>query len=70
MPDAQPSSEIRAQRGAWLNPISDEHCDYFRDGILVTERMNNSWTIVELGPAEEMIKKHGLDESVIEREDR
>ena len=62
------SSETRAIRGAWLNPISDEQCDYFRDGLLITAKESGAWKVVELGDAESLISKHGLESSQIERE--
>ena len=68
MPNNPDSSEIRALRGAWLNPVSDESCHYFPDGILVAENRNGTWKIAALGPAEEVIQKHGLDESRIQCE--
>ncbi|MCZ6671521.1 MAG: amidohydrolase family protein, partial [Verrucomicrobia bacterium] len=68
MHDAQSSSEIRALRGAWLNPLSDDYCDYFYDGVLLAEKRANYWEIVELGLAEEIIKKHGLEEHQVQVE--
>jgi len=66
MLDSQPSSVVRALRGTWLNPVSDDHCEFFNDGILLAEKKNESWLIVGLGPAEEMLKKHGLVEHQIQ----
>lgn len=62
------ASEVKAIRGAWLNPVSDERCDYFRDGLLVASRESGSWKVLELGEAEALISKHGLIGVQIEKE--
>lgn len=59
---------FRAIRGAWLNPVSDERCDYFADGILVAECSDTCWKVVELGGSLEMLEKYGLEEAQIENE--
>ncbi|MDA0345763.1 MAG: amidohydrolase family protein [Verrucomicrobia bacterium] len=68
MRDAQSSSIIRALRGTWLNPISDDQCDFFSDGILLAEKKENSWVIIELGDTDELVKKYGLGEHQIEKQ--
>jgi guanine deaminase len=68
MPKFSNSSELRAIRGAWLNPISDERCDYLSNGILLAEKRVGVWKIVELGEADELIAKHGLQSEDIEEE--
>ena len=68
MPNLSSSQEIRAIRGAWLNPLSDDQCDYFPDGLLLAENQSGAWKVVELGDAETLIAKHGLESSQIERE--
>ena len=68
MPDAQPFSTIRAVRGTWLNPVSDDHCEFFKDGILLTEKKKDSWVVVELGHAEALVDKYQLKEHQIEQQ--
>jgi len=68
MPNLSSSSEIRAIRGAWLNPLSDDRCDYLPDGLLLSEKQSGSWKIIELGDAETLITKHGLEPRQIEGE--
>ena len=68
MPDTQPPSKIRALRGAWLNPISDEQCEYYCDGILLAEQRYGSWKIIELGKAEDILAKYNLSGDIVESE--
>ncbi|MBH53550.1 MAG: guanine deaminase [Opitutaceae bacterium] len=68
MPSNPGSHEIRAIRGAWLNPVSDESCEYFPNGILLVQKRNGWWKIKELGTAKELIEKHRLEEYRIENE--
>ena len=68
MPNLSSSSDLRAIRGAWLNPLSDERCDYFQDGLLIASKASGTWKVVELGDAQSLIAKHGLESSQIERE--
>lgn len=51
-----------------MNPISDEHCEYFADGILVAEYLDACWKVVELAGSPEIIEKYGLDAAQIENE--
>lgn len=68
MPNLSSSEEFRAIRGAWLNPVSDERCDYYQDGLLIASKELGAWKVVELGSAESLIEKHQLEPSQIERE--
>lgn len=68
MPNLPSSSNFKAIRGAWLNPLSDAQCDYFSDGLLVAKKEHDSWRVVELGNAELLIAKHALESSQIENE--
>ena len=69
MPSESKMSSFRAIRGAWLNPVSDESCDYFVDGILLAEFVDSNWRVVEMGESASLIEKYGLKDSKIELED-
>jgi guanine deaminase len=68
MPNLFSSNEIQAIRGAWLNPLSDEHCEYFPDGILLAEKVDGIWKVVELGVTGSLISKYKLSEDIITEE--
>lgn len=51
-----------------MNPVSDERCDYFPDGLLLAELPDEHWKIKDLGKAEEIIARYGLPAGDIEAE--
>ena len=51
-----------------MNPLSDERCDYFQDGLLIASKASGTWKVVELGDAQSLIAKHEFESSQIERE--
>lgn len=57
MPNLSDQANILVIRGAWLNPVTDERCDFFQDGILLARKGGDQWTISDLGPTSEIIKK-------------